>query len=399
MSIHQTPGGRWRVRYYESGQPNPRSKTFDTKTQARDFEASLRMAKRSGTTVRKASTQTLESFGAEYLEKYAKVELAPSTLKVQAILWNRHVLPRLGRQPLSTLAHNPELLQEFKAGLTADGVGAGAVRKTLAILSAVLAKAVEWNRIPSNPAATIRKPPAKRARVVKPMAPEQVERLRTLTMGLGYGAGGAELEPGRDSILVTLMAYAGLRPGEALALTWDDFGVRSISVSKAVALGEVKDTKTGTVRSVPLLGPLADDLGDYHEIHSYRGGLIIHNRQGGVWRDHDWRNWRKRVWREVAGADVRPYDLRHSFASLMLAEGTNPLEVAEMMGHSTQILFSTYGHVIANLRGAAAAPAEARIVSARERARGERYQRAAELEQEQDATEHRRKQRIPEQVW
>ncbi len=151
MSIHPTPSGKFRVRFYEAGVTNPRGRTFSTKDEALDFEARLRLAKRGGTQVRKASTQTLEAFGAEYRDKFARVELSPATLKVQASLWNRHVIPHIGRVPLATLAHEPEILQAFKADLVAEGVGDGAIRKTLAILSAVLGVAVQWNRIPSNP--------------------------------------------------------------------------------------------------------------------------------------------------------------------------------------------------------------------------------------------------------
>ena len=57
------------------------------------------------------------------MEKYAKVELSQSTLKVYASMWNGHNLPRLGYQPLATLAAAPELLQEWKADLVAEGVG------------------------------------------------------------------------------------------------------------------------------------------------------------------------------------------------------------------------------------------------------------------------------------
>ena len=43
------------------------------------------------------------------------------------------------------------------------------------------------------------------------------------------------------------------------------------------------------------------------------------------WRDHDWKNWRRRIFEPAAKAAglerVRPYDLRHSFASLLIHEG------------------------------------------------------------------------------
>jgi integrase len=51
-----------------------------------------------------------------------------------------------------------------------------------------------------------------------------------------------------------------------------------------------------------------------------------------------------------AGVTVsRPYDLRHSAASLWLAEGMNAVQVAAWMGHSLQELSKTYAHVIADL--------------------------------------------------
>ena len=51
-------------------------------------------------------------------------------------------------------------------------------------------------------------------------------------------------------------------------------------------------------------------------------------------------------------AGGRPYDLRHTWASLLIQEGRMTLvEIAEQMGHSTQTLLSTYAHVIAELSG------------------------------------------------
>jgi integrase len=399
MSIHPTSNGRFRVRFYESGQPNPRSRTFDTRREAKDFEAALRVAKRTNRHVRRASTETLERFGAEYRDRYALVELAPSTLKVQASLWNGHVLPKLGGVPLATLAHSPEVLQQFKADLIANGVGDGAVGKTLAILSAVLNKAVEWNRIPSNPAATIRKPPAKRKRIIEPIPPEQIERLRANTMSLDGETG--ELAPTASSALITLIAYGGLRPGEALALTWADIGERSISITKALALGETRDTKTRKDRTVPLPSPLRDDL---LELEPLSDSEIV---LGHTWSDHDWRNWRRRVWQPAcvkigmaklttgpprSYAGPRPYDLRHSAASLMLAAGLNPLEVADAMGHGPQILFNTYAHVIAELRGQPSVPVEQRIRDARSKLEPERRKRADAIEYADIARElHARK--------
>jgi integrase len=62
---------------------------------------------------------------------------------------------------------------------------------------------------------------------------------------------------------VSVLAYAGLRPGEALVLTWADVGERTILIERSVALGEVKEAKTRTTRSVRLLAPLSKELKRY----------------------------------------------------------------------------------------------------------------------------------------
>jgi integrase len=51
--------------------------------------------------------------------------------------------------------------------------------------------------------------------------------------------------------------YSGLRPGEALALTWDRIGERIITVTSASSMGRLKGTKTGAERTVRLLQPVA----------------------------------------------------------------------------------------------------------------------------------------------
>lgn len=69
--------------------------------------------------------------------------------------------------------------------------------------------------------------------------------------------------------------------------------------------------------------------------------------------------------RSRAVADVRPYTLRHSFASLLLHEGRSVIYVARQLGHSAQLTMSTYGHVIEELDDAPRISAEDAIRAAR----------------------------------
>ena len=61
----------------------------------------------------------------------------------------------------------------------------------------------------------------------------------------------------------------------------------------------------------------------------------------------------------------RPYDLRHSFASLLLHEGRSVIYVARQLGHDARLTLSTYGHVIDELEHVPRIDAEAAIAEAR----------------------------------
>ena len=98
--------------------------------------------------------------------------------------------------------------------------------------------------------------------------------------------------------------------------------------------------------------------------------LLFPRTDGEPWREHDYRNWRTRRFMPAAEAvgmpDARPYDLRHTYASLRLAEQRLSLrEIADQMGNSLATLASTYAHVIADLKGQRPADPDVLIAKAR----------------------------------
>jgi hypothetical protein len=111
---------------------------------------------------------------------------------------------------------------------------------------------------------------------------------------------------------------------------------------------------------------------------------------GTPWRDYDWRDWRTRVWQPACAAigiatiakvetvsegrrKIRrtyegpvPYDLRHSFASMLIHERKHSIvQISEWMGHSAETLLSNYAHVMADLAGRPSLPDERAIKMAR----------------------------------
>ena len=363
MSIHKRKhrsGSAWRVQWRdETGRQ--RSRTFTLKADAQAWDAKVKLAKRQGDLVAlDAGRQALDEFVDEWWRLYAEVHLAPATLAGYRYLRDKHLLPRLGGIQLRAIT--PELLHRTQTDMLAQGVGTETTRRTFAMLQGILERAAEWGKIQRNPVRHLRKPRQVKPRIPRALAPREVEALRRHFLGKGAV---------RDAALITVLAYAGLRPGEALALRWGDVRENSIVVDKAISFGSEKTTKTGAVRSVDLLAPLRADLVAWRLASGSPADteLVFPTREGLPWSDYDYRNWRRRHYQAATRAagieSSRVYDLRHSLASLLFARRLSPAEVAEQMGHSIAVLLSTYVHVIADLKGREVVDAEAEIRAAR----------------------------------
>jgi integrase len=331
------------------------------KRDAEAFDAQVKRQKRIGELeLVDAGRQTLAEFVEEWWRLYAAPNLAPATLELYAMLWDKHVLPRLGGLQLRELT--AERIEAFRVELVAAGTGEVSIRKALVLLQGVLQRAVEWRRIPHNPARLVSRPPAARRRAVRPLPPETVERMRVWLLERGRH---------RDAVLVSVLAYAGLRPGEALALTWGHVRERTLLIERALSHGEIRSTKTGQTRTVRVLGPLASDLAEWRLVcrRPSADALVFPAHDGGPWSRADWGNWRNRVFgpaaRAAGLAKSRPYDLRHSFCSLLIHEGGTVVEVARQLGHSPLMALNTYGHVFDELRDGERLSAEEHVRRAR----------------------------------
>jgi integrase len=375
--VRRSTGHVWEVRYRQGGRH--RSRVFDRKADAEDFQAEVRRRKRLGTlTHLHAGDQLLADFGVEWWRLHARPNLQESTLRRYSSMWDRHVLPHLGRYRLKEIT--PEVVANYRAELTAAGVGDASARKALFMLQAVMGFAVLHGAAPYNPVKAVRKP-RQLSRTVRPLAPQTVEAIRR-QLSL------------RDATLVSVLAYAGLRPGEALALRWSSVRKRTLLIEGSVSYGREKSTKTNATRSVRLLAPLKQDLAEWRLACGRPGedALIFARPDGEAWRNDDYRNWRKRAFvpaAKAAGLSApRPYDLRHSFVSLLINEGVSIVEVARQAGHSPEECLRTYAHTFEEFDPADRQPAEAVIAAAR-RPKGDSdvrvlYARASEAKPEND---------------
>lgn len=335
--IDRKSGRVWRVRWRdESGRA--RSRVLGRKQDAVAFDAEVKRRKRTGNL--ESLTQpsvTLAEFVEEWWTRYAKPNLAARTLRSYAGCWDRHVLPYLGDKPISALT--PDVLEEWVAALRVRGVGEPTINRALVVLSSVLGRAVAWGRAETNPVALVTKPKPERQALIRPLTREQVTQLLDATW-----------RP-VDRIIIALMAYAGLRPQELMALTWGDVGETHILVDKAIEPDEgIKSTKTGAGRSVKISDALWGELMGWRiaSAPAMPDAPVIPRRGGRHWNDGSWQTWHRDVWRPVTaecGIQARPYDLRHTFVSQLIHDGASVVEVAKQAGHSPVMTLSRYAHV------------------------------------------------------
>jgi integrase len=368
-------GVRYRIRWREKGQK--RSETRTSKAEANALDADIKARKYRGEALPASRKDTLASAWDEW-QRLVGATLAPTTLRGYQYSWNNHIAGGgYDKHRLIDLITEPVILEELSADMRERDVGPAAQRKTLIVLSAVLSACVRWRRIPSNPVWGMPKPSSKPQRIPHPFPPLVIERIR-LRMER-RATRDPESPRGRgDACMVSLLSYAGLRPGEAVALTWDDIGSHSLAIDKAVSDGVVGATKTGVARSVPLSRPLDDDLAEWRYASGRPRGsdLVFPGPRGKPWTLTQSNNWRARVWRptlaSLATEDTMerlsaavPYDCRGSFVSLHLRAGASPLEVARWAGHSPKVMFDHYANVIDELTGEPILPVDAQIARAR----------------------------------
>ena len=359
--IKRKAGGHaYCVRWREHGRN--RARTFDRKPDAEAWDREVKRRKQLGPLAVQQLTDRSVTLGEWIVERWAPehgATLEQSTRTRYAAAHALHIAPILDEVPLRDITVS--VLRQWQAGLVARGMKPGNVHKCRTFLSSVLRHAAEAEAIPANPLALVRAPRAEHREQVRALAPATVERIRAALDAEG-------------AALVSVLAYSGLRPGELRALRWSDVRERTILVQRgADPTGRAKTTKTRSVRTVRLLAPLAADLREWRMASGRPAAdaLVFAREDGGAWTKDDWDVFRANGWktacRRAGLAPVpRPYDLRHSFASLLLAEGRTVHYVAAQLGHSPALTLSTYGHLIAEYADAGPIDAEVEVAAARE---------------------------------
>ena len=284
--------------------------------------------------------------------------IRPSTFTSYSGIVRRHLVPALGRTSLDglTIHDVAGLLAKKRSELSPR-----TCQYILFVLRNALNKAVRWGMVSRNIALLVDAPRVSH-RDVNVLTPDEALRLV------------AAARSDRLEGLWVLALSTGLRRGELLGLTWSDIDLdrRQLRVTKALqrvagkglVLVETK-TRRGRRSIVLPIGAVealrrqrARQAGDRLAAGStWREGGFVFTSRHGTPLDGD--NLISRPFLRVlqlAGVPpMRFHDLRHSCASLLLAQGVAPRVVMETLGHSRiSVTLDTYTHVLPALQQEAA---------------------------------------------
>jgi integrase len=280
MSVERRGDG-WRVRWREHGRP--RSRQFRLKRDAEAWDREVTRLRQLGPLAVQQLTTTKPTLGEWIAERWAPehaVTLEQSTRERYANAYEVHIAPWLDQVPLADLT--VARLRQWQMGRLNAGVSAGTIDKCRTILSSILRHAAESEVILANPLPLVRAPKAPPRDAAEPLAPVTVEAIRIAMLdapprevapsrpGRRRRAGytlrplGTSRSRQRDALIVSLLAYSGIRPGELRAMRWGDVRDKTIVVQRgADPTGKTKGTKTDRKRPVRLLAPLKADLAEY----------------------------------------------------------------------------------------------------------------------------------------
>jgi integrase len=337
-------GKRWMVRYRKPDKSSTDKRGFLTKKDAETFLASVTVAKASGDYIDPALSRVrVRELAGTWLDGKRPPALKPSAFEPLEIAWRLHVEPKWGDRELRSIVPSEVQAWVTTLGQPRDGKpgkSASVVLRALGVLAGIIDMAIDDGRLKKNPARGLKNLPRKKKRKAG-RAYLTIDQVQTLAAA------------SRHPELVLVLAYTGLRWGEATALRVRHVNAlrrrlhveeNAVQVNNVIHVGAPKSWE---LRSVPYpkflaphferlcAGKRPDDLvfGD--------GKTYLRPSQSGT-------GWFEGAVARVQLVDedlprITPHDLRHTAASIAVSAGANVKAVQKMLGHeSAAMTLDTY---------------------------------------------------------
>jgi len=308
-----------------------------------------------------ASQESVAGYVERWLSTSARPRVRSRTFADYQFLAARYLIPRLGTKRLAQLG--PQDIQSLYAGMQERGLSARTIRYAHSVLHGALEQAVKWRLLAQNPAKLVNLPRQDR-KEVRALSPDEASRFVIAA------------SEDRFHALWVLLLTSGLRPGEAVGLRWSDIEGDTVRIQRTLVRAsnhewQLAEPKTPRARRVITLPTSTVRILQEHRKRQIADRL----KAGEAWEEFDlafctaagqpldYRVVIRRHFKSVVAAaglaPIRPYDLRHSCATLLLAAGENVKVASERLGHSSAVLtLDVYSHVLPHMQQQAATTLE-----------------------------------------
>lgn len=358
-SIYQRKDGRWTASIdlgWHDGRRHRKSFYGLTRREVQEKLTKALRAQQTGLPIPEEK-QTVSQFLDQWLENSAKPSVKPKTFESYAQLVRLYLAPDLGRFKLAKLT--PQQVQAFLNNRLASGLSTRTVQYSHAVLRHALNQALKWGMVARN-VATLVSPPKLKQREIQPLTPDQVHQFLQ------------EAKGNRLEALYSVAVAIGLREGEALGLRWPDVDLDAGTLTVHHSLQRVHGVPTFAEpkqrsRRTITLPAIAVSALHHHRTLQEQERLVA----GSRWKEQnlvfatpigtplDPANLIKAFHKMLKRAglpEIRFHDLRHTCATLLLAQAVHPRLVMDILGHSQiSITLDTYSHVIPTMRQEVAA--------------------------------------------
>lgn len=364
-TITQRADGRWMARmdagYNGEGTRQRKAVYGATKREVVDKLRELIREREQGT-LAAGRTPTVGQFLEQWLTA-VEPSVRYATLERYSGLCRTHLIPGLGRTRLDRLT--PADVEAFCARKLSEGLSQRSVHHLRAVLRTALNRALRWGMVTRNVAA-LAEPIRVESRPYQVLDPQQARAFLDAVRG------------DRLEALYTVALALGLRQGEALGLRWQDVDLERGRLTVAYALQRQKtdpgepakpvlvEPKTERSRRTLALPATVLSALREHRSRQLQERLIA----GSAWEEYGFifttttgrpllNTYLLRLFHahlERAGLPrMRFHELRHSAASLLIAQGVPLKTVSTVLGHSTITLTSdVYGHLFQDAQREAA---------------------------------------------
>jgi integrase len=410
-SITQRSDGRWMARVdlgWENGKRRRKTVYGRTRKAVAAQLPKILQSAQTGTVITD-ERQTVAAFLAQWLD-YKRPRLRPRAFATYQQAVDLHLVPGIGKMPVAKLT--PQQLEQWFTAHQTAGASARTIRYARTVLRAALNQALKWNVVTRN-VATLVDPPRHQTHEIQPLTPEQARTLLasvehhrlgavvSVATALGLRQGEAlglrwadvNFEAGTVSVRQALERSGGDRTARAPLLT-ERKAIRAALAAAPARSAERRGLRHQLEENRAKWRALKSTI-RFTEPKSARSrrtirmpGVVVsalkaHRKRqlqerlaaGKDWTDSglvftspigtpvEPRNVSRTFGTMLAEAKlprIRFHDLRHTAATLLLAQGVDPRTIMETLGHSQiSLTLNTYSHVLPSLQADAAAKLDA----------------------------------------